>query len=138
MDDNILKFAEAVGMDVAQLRAATRETGWRNISSMMPSGWVGTLAIMRAGKRVSIIGTNLRPAASGTTALVELPLGFRPTRKTNGVGDEAGAYRPVFALNYAPYRLEVRGIAQANSCVDFGISFETSDAWPSSLPGTPI
>ena len=114
------------------------DTGWRNISSLLPSDWSGVVAAARTQNRVTIIGTNLRPAATGTTGLVDVPSGFRPARKTNGVGDEAGAYRPVFALNFSPYKLEIRNIAAANSWVDFSITYATKDAWPSSLPGTPL
>ena len=114
------------------------DTGWRNISSLLPSDWSGVVAVARTQNRVTIIGTNLRPASTGTTGLVDVPSGFRPARKTNGVGDEAGAYRPVFALNFSPYKLEIRNIAAANSWVDFNITYATKDAWPSSLPGTPL
>ena len=114
------------------------DTGWRNISSSIPSGWAGVIAISRAQNRVTIIGSNVRPATTGTTGILDLPSGFRPARKTNGVGDEAGAYRPVFALNFSPYKLEIRNIAAASSWVDFSITYATKDAWPSSLPGTPL
>ena len=114
------------------------DTGWRNISSLLPPEWSGVVAATRTQNRVTIIGTNLRPADTGTTGLVDVPSGFRPARKTNGLGDEAGSYRPVFALNFSPYKLEIRNIAAANSWVDFSITYATKDAWPSSLPGTPL
>ena len=135
MSDNLLGFAEEVGKDIA---IATRDTGWRNISALLPSGWSGTVAILRTQNRVTITGSNIRPAVTGTTGLLDLPAGFRPARKTNGVGDEAGAYRPVFALNYAPYKLEIRGVAQANSYIDFTITYDTRDTWPIAYPGTSL
>ena len=135
MSDEVLSFAEEVGKDIA---IATRDTGWRNISALLPSGWSGTVAILRTQNRVTITGSNIRPAVTGTTGLLDLPAGFRPARKTNGVGDEAGAYRPVFALNYAPYKLEIRGVAQANSYIDFTITYDTRDTWPIAYPGTSL
>ena len=114
------------------------DTGWRNVSSLLPSGWSGVIAISRAQNRVTIIGSNVRPATTGTTGILDLPAGFRPARKTNGVADEAGAYRPIFALNFAPYKLEIRNVAAANSWMDFSITYVTNDAWPASLPGTPL
>ena len=135
MTDNILSFAEQVGKDVA---IATRDTGWRNISTLLPSDWSGRVALLRTQNRVTIVGTNIRPAAVGTTGLLDVPAGFRPAIKSNGVADEAGAYRPIFALNYAPYKLEIRNIAAANSWMDFSITYVTNDEWPTSLPGTPL
>lgn len=135
MDDTFLSFAEQVGKDIA---IATRDTGWRNISTLLPSDWSGTVALLRTQNRVTIVGTNIRPAAVGTTGLLDVPAGFRPVRKSNGVGDEAGAYRPIFALNYSPYKLELRGVAQANSYIDFTITYDSRDAWPDSIPGTPL
>lgn len=135
MDDNILNFAEQVGKDIT---IATRDTGWRNISTLLPSDWPGVVALLRTQNRVTIVGTNIRPAAVGTTGLLDVPAGFRPARKINGVGDEAGAYRPIFALNYSPYKLEIRGVAQANSYIDFTITYDSRDAWPDSIPGTPL
>ena len=134
-DDNLLSFAEQVGKDIA---AATRDTGWRDISTLLPAGWSGTVALLRTQNRVTIVGTNIRPAAVGTTGILDVPAGFRPARKTNGVGDESGAYRPVFALNFSPYKLEIRNIAAASSWVDFSITYVTQDVWPAALPGTPL
>ena len=114
------------------------DTGWRNISSLLPSDWSGVVAAARTQNRVTITGSNVRPATTGTTGILDLPAGFRPARKTNGVADEAGAYRPVFALNFSPYKLEIRNIAAASSWMDFSITYATKDAWPSSLPGTPL
>lgn len=134
MDDNLLSFAEQVGKDIT---IATRDTGWRNISTLLPDGWAGTVVILRTQNLVSIVGTNIRPAAEGTTGILDVPAGFRPARKSNGVGDESGAYRPIFALNFKPYKLEIRGVAKANSFIDFTITYNSRDAWPASLPGTP-
>ena len=133
-----IRWVKTSGTGNTGWRVDYGDTGWRNVSSLLPSAWSGIIAVSRTQNRVTIIGTNLRPAATGTTGLVDVPSGFRPARKTNGVGDEAGAYRPVFALNFSPYKLEIRNIAAANSWVDFSITYATKDAWPSSLPGTPL
>ena len=133
-----IRWIKASGTGTTGWKVEYGDTGWRNISPLLPSAWSGVIAVARTQNRVTIIGTNLRPATTGTTGLVDVPAGFRPARKTNGVGDEAGAYRPVFALNFSPYKLEIRNIAAASSWVDFSITYVTKDAWPSSLPGTPL
>lgn len=133
-----IRWVKTSGTGNTGWRVDYGDTGWRNISPLLPSAWSGIISVSRTQNRVTIIGTNLRPAATGSTGLLDIPAGFRPTRKTNGVGDEAGAYRPVFALNFSPYKLEIRNIGAANSWVDFSITYATKDAWPSSLPGTPL
>lgn len=133
-----IRWVKTSGTGNTGWRVEYGDTGWRNISALLPSGWAGVVAATRTQNRVTIIGTNLRPAATGTTGLIDVPSGFRPARKTNGVGDEAGSYRPVFALNFSPYKLEIRNIAAANSWVDFSITYVTNDSWPASLPGAPL
>lgn len=135
--NGVIRWVKASGTGNTGWRVEYGDTGWRNISSLLPATWTGEVALTRAQNRVTIIGTNIRPGETGNTYLLELPAGFRPAGTTTGVGDETGAYRPLYGYSYSPYNLQVRSIAAANSWVNFSITYVTNDPWPTSLPGTP-
>ena len=132
-----IRWIKTSGTGNTGWRVEYGDTGWRNLSSLIPSTWSGSIAATRTQDRVTIIGSNIRPGATGTTGILELPAGFRPVRTTTGAGDESGAYRSIYAFSYSPYRLELRNVAAANSWVNFSITYVTQDSWPASSPGTP-
>ena len=133
-----IRWVKASGTGSTGWRVEYGDTGWRNLSSLLPSTWAGEMSITRTQNRVTIIGSNIRPGETGDAHMLELPAGFRPARTTTGVGNESGAYKAIYALNYSPYRLQIRNIAAVNSWLNFSITYVTQDAWPTSLPGTPI
>lgn len=133
-----IRWIKTSGTGTTGWRVEYGDTGWRSLASLLPSTWAGEIAVTRTGNSVTIIGSNIRPGETGNTPMLDLPAGFRPARTTTGVGNETGAYRSVYAFDYSPYRLEIRNIATANSWVSFSITYVARDAWPTSLPGTPL
>lgn len=132
-----IRWIKTSGTGNTGWRVEYGDTGWRNLSSLIPATWDGDMYVMRTGTRVTIIGSSIRPGETGDTPILELPAGFRPTHSTTGVGNETGSYRSIYAFNFSPYRLEVRNIAAVNSWVSFSITYVTRDAWPTTLPGIP-
>ena len=132
-----IRWIKSSGTGNTGWRVEYGDTGWRNLSSLLPATWTGEMAVARTGNRVTIIGSNIRPGETGNTHMLELPAGFRPARTTTGTGDEGGAYRPIYAFGYSPYRLQIRSIAAVTSWVNFSITYVTQDVWPATLPGTP-
>lgn len=120
----------------ARLAALERDTKWRLVS--LASGTGGQLFLRREGGWVSVLVNGFRPAATGVNLLAELPAGFRPRfTGPHSWADEQGSPRPVYALAYSPYRLEVRTIAIVGSYVYASGGWHTSDPWPTTLPGSP-
>ena len=133
-----IRWIKSSGTGNTGWRVEYGDTGWRNISSALLSTWSGTVTISRTQNTVTVLGTNIRPASTGTTGILDLPVGFRPSRTTAGAGDETESYLSVFALGYSPFKIEVRKVKTANSWVSFSITYVTRDDWPTSLPGTPV
>ena len=132
-----IRWIKTSGTGSTGWRVEYGDTGWRNLSSLIPSTWAGEMAVTRTGNRVTIIGSNIRPGETGDTHMLALPAGFRPSRTTAGAGVEGGAFRPIYAFGYPPYNLQIRSITAANSWANFSITYVTHDAWPTSLPSTP-
>ena len=133
-----VRWVKTSGTGNTGWRVEYGDTGWRNLSSLIPSTWAGEMAVTRTGNRVTIIGSNIRPGETGDTHMLALPAGFRPSRTTTGAGVEGGAFRPIYAFGYPPYNLQIRSITAANSWANFSITYVTQDAWPNSLSGTPL
>lgn len=114
------------------------DTGWRDVSDALLDGWTGSIYVRRRGSEVSITSANLRPLSTGVVPLVNLPSGYRPTTTEVGVASEDNVTRSVYAFGYSPYKVEVRRVAAAKSWANLSMSFFTGDAWPASLPGTPL
>lgn len=116
------------------------DTGLRDVTSLT-SPFTGHVYIRRIGYTVYAsfeISTN----AGGTYDIYDLPSGFRPhmpysgramLRSTvSGVG--ANSVQPIW---YAPnYRLTMDFAAPASEGLTGGLSFDTIDAVPGSLPGS--
>lgn len=120
------------------------DTGWRNITALAGGAMTFTpphgIWIRRVGDGVSIeiIGAYLSPST-----IVSPPLGFRSSTRYLGRGTLARHAAPslvagvrmvssVGALDISP----VPGWTSGD-VVSGTISYSTTDAWPTSLPGTP-
>ena len=108
-------------------------SGRRSVTGLI----AGAFTLERVGTTVVLSCSNGRPPATGTVAAINLPAGFRPAVRATGVAAEGSSARPLIAQSYNPYVVEIRGVATANSYVDFTIRFETADPAPTTLPGTP-
>ena len=133
-----IRWIKASGTGNTGWRVEYGDTGWRNISDGLLSTWSGTVTISRTQNTVTVLGTNIRPQSTGTTGILDLPAGFRPSRTTAGAGDETESYLSVFALGYSPFKIEVRKVKNVNSWVSFSITYVTRDDWPTSLPVAPL
>ena len=113
--------------------AAPYRSGRRSVAGLIP----GAFTLERVDTGVTLSCSNGRPPAIGTVAAANLPSGFRPAVRATGTASEGSTSRPVIAQSYNPYVVEIRGVAAANSYVDFTIRFETADPIPTTLPGSP-
>ncbi|QBZ73253.1 hypothetical protein SEA_MRGLOOPY_1 [Arthrobacter phage MrGloopy] len=118
------------------------DTGWRDISSSLANGFLGSLLIRRQGGLVSVRGA-VRCATGLTTMngifLAALPTGFLATGspwtfytvRCNGSSTFFTLYKRGAELSFE-YSPVVQDVYECR----FEISFSTTDAWPTALPGT--
>ena len=116
------------------------DTGWRDVSANITSTWTGSLFIRRVNNQISLRASGLKGGALISSPHYSVPSGFTMAltyfigRETAVVGaaiwgsvDSTALFRG--ALPSGTYDSGTWQIAyQANST--------TTDAWPSSLPGT--
>jgi hypothetical protein len=119
------------------------DTGWRDISTLMVNGFLGSLLIRRMGNTVTLRGSVRCPVGTASmngTFVSVLPTSFTPGSSAPWV------FFPVrsnvgttwFTLYRKQPELTFEGsptVGDANE-TRFEISFSTTDAWPTTLPGT--
>lgn len=132
-----IRWIKTTGTGATGWQVEYGDTGWRNITAAAVGGTASDIAVARIGQMVTVSAASFRPATTGTVGVVDLPSGFRSTKNSSGSAVESNTVRPVFALRYSPYRVQVRNVGTVNSYVDFTITFITNDPWPTTLPGTP-
>lgn len=92
--------------------------------------WPGVYNLYRFGPIVVLTASNVRPQSAGTATVLQLPSGYRPASTVQSVAVEDGALRPIFAMSYSPFRVEVRDVKLINSWMNFTIMFPTNDSLP--------
>lgn len=119
------------------------DTGWRDVSSLLSNGFTGSLAIMRSDRWVSVRGEIGCPvgATSMNGIFASLPGGFGPGSgpwifypvRSNANGIWFTLYRQANVLVF-----EASSVVSDSSRVRFEIVYASTEAWPTTLPGTPI
>lgn len=148
-DDAIKANAKASAGLILDLQNGGKDTGWRNVNA---SAWLGTgnvpsrssenIRIRRAGPIVTI-GLDITWGATGTghTEGGPVPVGFRPSVAGAAVATFAtaewstGKPAGLFGVHYNG-NVYCVGITATNRII-CQLSWPTSDAWPTTLPGTP-
>ncbi|ALY09555.1 hypothetical protein LAROYE_28 [Arthrobacter phage Laroye] len=114
------------------------DTGWRDIKTLVTNGWTSNVVYLRRnGDRVTLKGLTLDGTAQTSTTFLTLPTGFRPQH-----GDsyfQANTVSAAFALMAVGLNGVVRGQTgqtMYGSPAYFEISWSTTEAWPTTLPGS--
>lgn len=136
----------AINATTGQLAVGGRaigDTGWRNVAPI--NGWTGTLLMRRVGQLVECSLNGVNGAAQTAARISFLPVGFRGGAP--GADATNGRVQALMASTH-------NGLPQAGLGVQVGgtsnedlngvgagamhgrFSFLTSDAWPTTLPGT--
>ena len=113
------------------------DTGIREISSLLANGWTASsIKLSRVGH---IVDVNISDLVTGTsTTVAQLPSGFRPPTALPVMG------RPASNTDVPCYgTLDGSGnigliVGRTFNARSFQATFRTTDAWPTSLPGTAV
>lgn len=135
----------------ARLAALERDTGWRNIIALSPTGVLAddtTSRLRRVGDIVYLEGYGFPGDVLKTVALAsaytfaELPLGFHAAGYVPARGTVSHAYGSPFGTieffaDRAQPRLNMGGAAVGiySGFLSWSVEFHTTDPWPTSLPG---
>lgn len=115
------------------------DTALRNISSLIANA-AGGLTLSRVGSTVFLNGKNIIPSSdltSGNSFISALPLGFRPMeRRDFALAATLGSSTSRSAFQFATGSIGVWAPSTSDK-YSFQLSWQTSDTWPTTLPGTP-
>lgn len=117
------------------------DTGWRNVSSLLATGWTATRAsLRRTGNTVQVDVNGLTYSSGGTSTAMILPTGFR-SYFTGGTlfpyTDQPGAAAAATVTGQGD--VSSSGAVLVSTLETAGVSasftFTTTNAWPTTLPG---
>ena len=141
-----MRWAKKTGIGNTGWDCVSGSTGWRDVASLLLSGWTataGVLTLVRRGNTVTLASNHngLNPAAKTSQIFMILPAGFRPmpylpspiNYRAIGSGFESGSETPRKIVAQSDGALTQ---ATATSTITFGVTWSTGDPWPTSLPGT--
>lgn len=138
-DPGFIAWVNQVAKD---LNSTTRDTGWRDVSSLLLNGFtVGTLLrIRRKDDRVQLMFRGLNGSAATSTQFLAVPTGFQPVTdlEDGPFRSSADAYtEKLFVGTSAGFRMNVTGRAMAGSAAQI-FEYPCSATWPATLPGTEV
>ena len=137
MPSDVLNRLSAYENRIKELENANRNTGPRNINSLIKNGGdiSGELGLIRSGDTVTIYATSLKMDGSGSAQLISLPTGFKPPANMQTEWCGRGGSTQYFDI-YASGSVWAgrRGKDEVHAGV---ITYVTKDSWPSTLPGDP-
>ena len=134
-----IRWVKTSGTGNTGWRVEYGDTGLRNVSSPITNA-SGSLSLSRVGSTVFLNGKNIIPSSdltSGSTFISSLPLGFRPMeRRDFALAATLGSSTNRSAFQFATGAIGVWAPSTSDK-YSFQLSWQTSDTWPTTLPGTP-
>ncbi len=134
-----IKWVKASGTGNTGWVVEYGDTGIRDIAASIANSWTVSphLHLRRTGNIVTLYVRQLDGAAASATTFVTLPTGFRPAYDflqfpVSLTGSAFGGYGAVYSTG----EVVVFGTSSACTGGRLEVTFATSNAWPSSLPGS--
>ena len=122
---------------------ALQDTGWRNIADLLnTSAWElnpsnGYLRLKRTGSRVTLAG-RIKALSPPNQTVVILPPGFRQFNTGSLYGAaRLGSTVTLLVAVSGPEYVQTMVLPTVGAILEFEISFETLNPFPTTLPGTP-
>ena len=120
-----------------------QDTGWRNIAALLnTSAWelnptIGYLRLKRTGSRVTLAG-RIKAISPVSQTVVVLPAGFRQYNPYTVYGPAklANSMTLLIASSNFDY-VQILTLPTVGATLEFEVSFETREPFPTTLPGTP-
>lgn len=122
------------------LQPVARDTGWRSISANLVNGWTGSVVIRRCGPVVFLTVLNVTVPGTWNAVLIAGLTGFMGTKGIVGAMSKSDlSVSTVTAYTDATNLLGATGSVKppAATVLTVSLTWPTSQAWPTTLPGTP-
>ncbi|AOZ65043.1 hypothetical protein KDJ05_gp02 [Arthrobacter phage Oxynfrius] len=114
------------------------DTGWRNIGALLINGWTASaILIRRFGSLVTMKIFNLDGAAFTSTTFVNLPAGFRTAHGSSSfIAVSTSTVNALLVMDANGDCRAQTGITKYGATAYTEISWQTTDTWPATLPGS--
>ncbi len=135
LTNGAMRWAKKTGSGNTGWKVTEGDTGLRYVSSLLLNGWAGSAYLRRVGSAVELRFDSLSAAAATAGTAMTLPSGFT---LTGGVTHRGLLYTSAVTLRRVSTLTDVIIVGYAAGDTlhgTIGIAL-TSDAWPSTLPGT--
>lgn len=137
-----IRWIKASGTGTTGWKVQYGDTGWRSLTnSGVAPGWSGGFYVRRIDNTVHIRLHQLAAGEDATVTLVNIPTGFRADSIGSVVGryllHEADRESTMWRVYFAGSSLLLSVVPGPTARLYGDVSWNTSEAWPTSLPGTP-
>lgn len=123
------------------LHPAVKDTGWRNISGLLTNGWSvssGYVHIRRVGAAVNLRAYSIiAPSTFNGTWINPIP-GFMATAYGIPVTTPTAVLTNTYLYVHPTNGFVFAGTVAAAAVLRLNAVYLTDDAWPGSLPGSPV
>lgn len=138
-----VRWIKTTGTENTGWQVGYGDTGWRDVSGMLINGWEGNLFVKRTGNLVSYRGR--LSAASATNANAwDIPSGFHIGTLRSVGGYDYGTAQVwtdenlpmIRRVSFYFQRFNISSY-QPGEVYVVGLSYTSTNSWPSTLPGVP-
>ena len=135
-----IRWVKTSGAGNTGWRVEYGDTGWRNISSLLSNGWGGSVYVRRINTSVELRAEGLTRSETSTD-IMTLPAGFLPD-SIAGYGFRFTLHQADSTASQTRFRLISNRLTTVNTSsvpgpYYGGTTWTISEAWPTTLPGTP-
>lgn len=113
------------------------DTGWRDVSTSLESGWTGTLRIRRVNNQVFLHGNDLDATSATNVLLYTLATGFRPAISKVPINAHPAGLAPIYARAFNTIA-QMDRTTSPTVARDLAGTWLTNNDWPTTLPGLPL
>lgn len=110
------------------------DTGWRDVSTWLASGWAftasGSIKVRRVGSHINMQASQLNRNGAITTA-INVPSGWRTSGRVAIPGVQSAAAMVLLSLGGGEFYCDF-----SPTDASFSGGWSSADPWPTSLPGT--
>ena len=111
------------------------DTGWRDMSSLLPSHMTGTVLFHRQNNSVTLLLAYITGLTENVTLTIPDTAAIRAHYTEVAIANARTTERQLFRIN--PGSNHVLNANGTNSTANGSVSWVTNSPWPKTLPGTP-
>ena len=130
-----IRWIKAIGTGKTGWVVEYGDTGWRDMSSLLPSHMTGTILFRRQNNSVTLLLAYISGLTDSVTLTIPDTAAIRAHYMEVAIANARTTERQLFRVN--PAANHVLNANGTNQTANGSVSWVTNSPWPTSLPGTP-